>query len=657
MTGSSRAARWLPAAAVAVYLCCAAALITARPGLQYDEALMVLGAVHMRHSPGELTLPHDPDTWVCPGRCFPLMTVRYVGALKEYVAMAAFALFGTKTSVIRFVSALLACLCVWGTGRFTARYVTPAAGGAAALILAVHPSFVDQTVFDNGAVAVWMFALGGALAALAAYAGHPRPAAAAAAGFFAGLGVWSRANFAWLVLAAVAGFAPKLWRWLRTSPRDALAAAAGGLAGAAPLLAYQAVSGFGTLEAAGMFQAAERGTHLLAIRTVMWAESLVADREHRAIWNGPPELDTVYWTVPLLVMAALAVCLASRYRPLAVVALAFYFLLFSSRLPVAEHHLVTALPLVAMAVAAAGNLLAGRYRRARAALAVLAAIYAGVAVCWQVGAAAGIRATGGTGQWSDAIVAVAQELEHSYAGRDVKIADWGLQNNLYVITDGRVRSREIYPNAQSAPDPAGFWREELNDGGLYLANGPENAQMKEVAAAFAAEVARRGLKPVKTFVERGGRTYALLYDVPPGRAEPLAPAPSGTLESTIEMRDPARESQLVGFHQIEQGSYRWSRRRFAIALKAPEGRSRLVVELYIPEDVVRRLGPLTLSAAAGGRKLEPQTFTTPGKFRFEREIRSVGGPLTVSFELDKAYIEPGEGRELGVVVSSAGLYP
>jgi len=37
----------------------------------------------MRHSTSELTLPHDQSTWVCPtGRCFPLMTVRYVGAIQ-----------------------------------------------------------------------------------------------------------------------------------------------------------------------------------------------------------------------------------------------------------------------------------------------------------------------------------------------------------------------------------------------------------------------------------------------------------------------------------------------------------------------------------------------------------------------------------------------
>src|SRR6266851_5328056 len=81
--------------ALLVYCLFAVLLILQHPGLQYDEALLVLGSVHMRHSPHELTLPHDPNTWVCMfKRCFPLMTVRYVGAIKEYLCLPVFAIFG-----------------------------------------------------------------------------------------------------------------------------------------------------------------------------------------------------------------------------------------------------------------------------------------------------------------------------------------------------------------------------------------------------------------------------------------------------------------------------------------------------------------------------------------------------------------------------------
>ena len=100
-----------------VYCLWSALLILQNPGLQYDEALLVLGSVHMRHSPGELTLPHDPNTWLCPSsRCFPLMTVRYVGAIKEYLCLPLFAAFGPSAEAVRIVSMLLGMLVVDARG-------------------------------------------------------------------------------------------------------------------------------------------------------------------------------------------------------------------------------------------------------------------------------------------------------------------------------------------------------------------------------------------------------------------------------------------------------------------------------------------------------------------------------------------------------------
>ena len=93
---------WAILGALALYSLWAGVLILQNPGFQYDEALLVLGAVHMRTAPGELTLPHDPNTWFCPSRrCFPIMTVRYVGAIKEYLCLPLFAALGPSAEVVR----------------------------------------------------------------------------------------------------------------------------------------------------------------------------------------------------------------------------------------------------------------------------------------------------------------------------------------------------------------------------------------------------------------------------------------------------------------------------------------------------------------------------------------------------------------------------
>src|SRR5690349_14777047 len=64
-------------AALVLYCLLAIVQIRQKPGLQYDEALSVMGAVHLRHQPRqEFTLPHDPNTWIhVRSRWLPLMTV------------------------------------------------------------------------------------------------------------------------------------------------------------------------------------------------------------------------------------------------------------------------------------------------------------------------------------------------------------------------------------------------------------------------------------------------------------------------------------------------------------------------------------------------------------------------------------------------------
>ena len=197
--------------AVAVYIASAGALALQQQGLQYDEALMVLGTVQMRNSPQILPLPQDAYTWQClGGRCFPLMTMSYVGAFKEYLTLPGMMLFGSTSAVVRLTSILWASLAVWGVGRFAGRW--------AALLLAISPSFADQTAFDNGAVVGTMGALGRMGIAVARYLERPTVMLAFAIGAAAGLGFWCRANFLWVLIGVGIGWSPEVYRWLKGRP-------------------------------------------------------------------------------------------------------------------------------------------------------------------------------------------------------------------------------------------------------------------------------------------------------------------------------------------------------------------------------------------------------------------------------------------------------
>src|SRR5260370_22770148 len=338
---SERFWRLIVLGTLVLYSVWAGLLILQNPGFQYDEALLVLGSVQMRHSPQELALPHDPHSWICPdGRCFPLMTVRYVGAIKEYLCLPLFAAFGPGATILRVVSGLLGALGIWGIAKLMADHVSPASAAATAALLAINPAYADLTVFDNGTVSIWMGALGILCLAIAGYLRRPSAHSAFWLGVSMGLGVWARANFLWMLIAIAAARVVILGRRILAPLSHWGALLLGGLLGGAPFLAYQIVSGGCTWQALGMFPANQPLGQRIYLRLVMFGETLLSDREHRAMWDGPSMPAWQMWLFACAVFAACLVCLSARGRSVwpRAVALCFLFLaafLFLSKMIVA----------------------------------------------------------------------------------------------------------------------------------------------------------------------------------------------------------------------------------------------------------------------------------------------------------------------------------
>lgn len=586
-------------AAVTLYWLIGGALAASHSGLQYDEALLVQGGVHLLNERTELPLPHDPNTWWCLGqRCLPLMTVRYVGAVKEYAGVLWFALFGTTAFAVRTLSLVLAGLVVYGTGRLVGYLCSPGAGVAAAVLLAVHPALVDQSMFDNGTVAAPFLALGWLLLALVRYGEAASVRRALALGVAAGFGVWCRANFTWVLFALVCALHIDLWRWWRARQSHALACLGGLALGSLPFWIYQVISRGGTFAVFGLFPAQESWPQRLAVRWAMFSESLVSDREHRAIWGGGAVPAWQAWLFALVLVAAL-VWMWRRQPRLVIATVVLYALHFGSTVQVAEHHFVTALPLAVAVVAATGWrwLLPG---------------YLTIALFWQYAAWQGLRATGGVGQWSDAIVAVEKAIADRQQGRTVQIADWGLQNNLFVLSRGRLRSREWIGEERDAPP--------LDKGGLVLVGGARNTFFPsgQVTAA------RLAAADCEQFFERSGALYARLCDVEPGGARAA---------------DVVKET---GLYPAEAGAaWRWSRREFSFELVRPA--NGFVLEIHVPPAVIEKLGAVTLRAAG----TMPARYDRPGDYRYVRDLASA----RLEFSLDKALApSAGDSRELGVIV-------
>ena len=138
------------------------------------------------------------------------------------------------------------------------------------------------------------------------------------------------------------------------------------------------------------------------------------------------------------------------------------------------------------------------------------------------------------------------------------------------------------------------------------------------------------------------------------------------LSSMVSMADPTVAAQLSsGFHAVENGAWRWTMKKFSLVLKPPVGSDQkgatLRFRMFISDDQINRLGPLTLSCEIGGQQLEPQTFTKPGDVTYSRPVppELLKGPsVKVNFALDKVREpDPVDGRQLGVVALLIGLQP
>ena len=433
---------------------------------------------------------------------------------------------------------------------------------------------------------------------------------------------------------------------------------AGGLLGGLPFLVYQVQSKGGTWEATNMFIAREPLTDRLFSRLVLFSETLLTDREHRAMWDGPAMPGWQRWLFPVVVLLSLVVCLAmsrqlGKVRSLWAqgVALTFLFLAlfhFFSKTPIAEHHLILLVPLAAIVVVLACSILQTRFRWGRPVSAGLATVYLSSVFYWQAATIEGLHRTRGVGAWSDAVYTLARELPQKYGAQEIKILDWGLENNLYVLTDARLHTREIYSDEAHRP-----WIDEIRRGGVFLLNGSENRQFPAASEAFLRALAEtRPAMQRFTIPQRSGVAFAEVIEVRPDTI-----GQSGGQESTRVLRPP---EGIEGFYPVEPGGFRWTKRQFAITFAGP-GPARLILQLYISDASIQKLEAVTLTARLGNHDLAAETFRKPGQYTFERDVPARWmrpGGNRFDFTLDKSLAPSAEdARELGIVVMSASLEP
>jgi tRNA (mo5U34)-methyltransferase len=112
-----------------------------------------------------------------------------------------------------------------------------------------------------------------------------------------------------------------------------------------------------------------------------------------------------------------------------------------------------------------------------------------------------------------------------------------------------------------------------------------------------------------------------------------------------------------GWHDFEDGEWRWTEKRFAIRIvgsRKTDG-SQLRLGLYIP-DVA---GTITIEAIANGISLAPETYSGPGEYEFVRSLAPFGAAdedIRIDFNLSSALPpDSTDLRERGIIVASIAV--
>jgi SAM-dependent methyltransferase len=113
---------------------------------------------------------------------------------------------------------------------------------------------------------------------------------------------------------------------------------------------------------------------------------------------------------------------------------------------------------------------------------------------------------------------------------------------------------------------------------------------------------------------------------------------------------------LDGWHEPEHGGARWTEKRFSarIQLATSAGPDRIVIRIWVGEDILERFGSRQLNIRIQGVPMEPAMLDQPGYLSITRRFRAHGSrSILVEFEVDRA-LPPDEKdeRERGVVVVS-----
>jgi 4-amino-4-deoxy-L-arabinose transferase-like glycosyltransferase len=492
------------------------------PGLMYDEAADAVPAMELLAG----QTPSVARSITLFSRSIPIMQLDHIGPASIYTSLAGFALFGVSVETLRVTQLFVGwvtLLLLWLLARSWAGASTAT---IAALCCATAPVFVWWSrAGANWTVPLLPLALGMLLALTQWWrrAERGNPWALALAALLFGMGAVTKILFVWLLaplLVTALLFRRALLPRLRALGLGAwVFVIAALLLGLLPLLIHN-IPDLSTVQFV-LDNAAQ--TRLYGHNNLDFGNNLLTVlREFLRAMGGdiltsdaPASLPLGAIAFVLAIAGALALWRRMAARP------SFVFIMLTPLLvlplstvstsSIGATYVFVIVPLAWLLIAWVFTAF-GRTRALQVAMTtaiVTANLFSNVLIhsfFWQ---------TGGRGHWSDAIYALAQELETVYAGRPIVAMDWGFRRNVNLLTRDAVEPRETFgyspqPDAAFANTASVLLRDPAT---LYLLHTPQTTLFggRFDALQRVATQQHKTLTVEQTYNTRDGEPVILLY--------------------------------------------------------------------------------------------------------------------------------------------------
>jgi hypothetical protein len=456
---------------------------TTAPGLYYDEAVyagtakdFLSGQIHGQHMPVHMVIELF-------GRPFPVYVQPYLGALKSWLLIPAFSLFGATLPVLRLTNlawslGALLLFMIWSWKMLGLRVAL-----TASLLLASDPTFFFLAYLDWGVVVPsFLCRFAGFLMIWEAWQ-RRQSRFAFLAGIFFGLGFFNKIDFTIILAgAAMAGVCAlgRPWAaWVGARKKLVLPVGLGFLVGAGPMtltLPFIISSKLSEHNAAHPGELVEK---IRTLQTMYDGSYFYRLMDAGGLFNKMYQASCPVWTPLGIVFCAsglMVIVNVVRHRSRDIAWRKQVFLLLTAvyvtigvlLLPgaVRIHHAALVVPFPHLIISMAGVVLWDRHPTQRFVRGLLLAGFTAL-LLWQTVAVSQteqlIRDTHGRGWWSDALLNFSRQVKNR-SDLTIVSLDWGFNEQLLFLTDGPRLEEPIWR-------PVGAWPDSLHC--IYLLHPPE----------------------------------------------------------------------------------------------------------------------------------------------------------------------------------------